>query len=204
MDQIDEDVATLVHALGEQEVVLGEVFPAAYERLRSLARSQRRGWNQQGTLSTTALVHELYLKLSRQDEPRWRDKRHFLRVAARAMRHILIDYAERGNAVKRGGGVPRVRVASDPDSLAQDTEKTAGPPWAHIDMESRIVELLALDQALTQLAQQNPRQAQVIELRFFAGLDVKQTADTLGVAPITVMRDWRRGRAWLYLQLKHH
>lgn len=202
MDSVDEDVATLVQALGAQDVALGDLFPAAYERLRGLAHAQRRRWNQQGTLSTTALVHEVYLKLSRQDEARWSDKRHFLRVAARAMRHILIDYAERRQAAKRGDGVPLVRLGNGPASRATDVENGSASPWSDAQAGSRIEELLALDEALTRLAQQNPRQAQVVELRFFVGLDVEETADALGVAAITVMRDWRRGKAWLYLQLQ--
>jgi RNA polymerase sigma factor (TIGR02999 family) len=201
MEAVDEDVATLVDALGAQDVALGDLFPAAYERLRSLAHAQRRRWNQQETLSTTALVHEVYLKLSRHDEARWHDKRHFLRVAARAMRHILIDYAERRQAANRGDGIQLARLGNGPDSRASD-ERDAASPWNDASAESRIVELLALDEALTRLARQNPRQAQVVELRFFAGLDVEETADALGVAAITVMRDWRRGKSWLYLQLK--
>lgn len=202
MDELDEDVATLIHALGVEDVALGDLFPSAYEKLRSLAHAQRRRWNQQETLSTTALVHEVYLKLSRQDEARWRDKPHFLRVAARAMRHILIDYAERRQTAKRGDGVPLARLELDSVAAESNSEHGAAWPWENASDGSRIDDLLALDEALKRLARQNPRQAQVVELRFFAGLDVEETADALGVAAITVMRDWRRGKAWLYLQLK--
>lgn len=202
MDDVDEDVAALIQALGAKDVELGDLFPAAYERLRNLAHAQRRHWNQQETLSTTALVHEVYLKLSRQDEARWRDKAHFLRVAARAMRHILIDYAEARQAAKRGDGLRLSPHRSGLEELAENAEDRGGSPWDGVAAESRLEELLDLDEALTRLARLNPRQAQVVELRFFAGLDVEETAEALGVAAITVMRDWRRGKAWLYLQLK--
>lgn len=201
MDPVDRDVATLVQALGADDVALGDFFPVAYERLRSLAHAQRRGWDRQETLSTTALVHEVYLKLSQQDDPRWKDRNHFLRVAARAMRHVLIDYAERRQAAKRGGGLAHVRIGTFPTGGAEGASGTRSF-WDDTTDGARIEELLALDEALTQLARQNPRQAQVVELRFFAGLDVEETAAALAVAPITVMRDWRRGKAWLYLQLK--
>lgn len=164
---------------------LSDLYTAAYATLRSLAHVQRIRWSGQETLSTTALVHEAYLKLSRQDAPRWRDRGHFLRVAARAMRHILIDYAERSRAAKRGG--TSVHVPADQVPL--------------IDA-SRIEDLLALNEALRRLERRNPRQARVVECRFFAGLDVEETAEALDVSPTTVKRDWRRGQAWLYRQLR--
>lgn len=185
MDASDEEITAFVKALGAgEDVPLGALFSAAYSRLHSLAHDQRRRWSGQETLSTTALVHEAYLKLSQQDAPQWRDRGHFFRVAARAMRHILIDYAERSRAAKRGGDSVHVR--------AEDA------PLIH---ESRVEELLALDEALTHLARQNPRQAEVVECRFFAGLEVEETAEALRISPATVMRDWRRGKAWLYVQL---
>jgi len=200
MDDVDEDVAALIHALGAKDIAIGDLFPAAYERLRSLAHVQRRRWSPQETLSTTVLVHEAYLKLSRQDEARWHDKSHFLRVAARAMRHILIDYAESRQAAKRGDGAPLARLGVA--TATGEADDTSDGLWNVASAESRLEDLLDLDEALTRLAQQNPRQAQVVEMRFFAGLDVEETAEALGVAAITVMRDWRRGKAWLYLQLK--
>lgn len=186
MDASDEEIAAFVDALGAGgKAPLSTLYAAAYDRLHRLARVQRRRWRGQETLSTTALVHEAYLKLSQQDAPRWRDRGHFFRVAARAMRHILIDYAERSRAAKRGGGNLQLRVEQ--------------VPLAH---ESRVDELLALDQALIRLARQNPRQAQVVECRFFIGLEVEETAEALGISPATVMRDWRRGKAWLHVQLQ--
>lgn len=185
MHASDEEITAFVAALGAGEnVPLQALYSAAYDRLYRLAHDQRRRWGGQETLSTTALVHEAYLKLSKQDEPQWRDRGHFFRVAARAMRHILIDYAERSRAVKRGGGSVHVRAEQTP-----------------LIQESRVEEFLALDQALTRLARQNPRQARVVECRFFVGLEVEETAEALGISPATVMRDWRRGKAWLYVQL---
>lgn len=184
-DASDEEVTAFLKAVGaEESLPLQALYAAAYDRLHLLAHHQRRRWSGQETLSTTALVHEAYLKLSKQDDPRWRDRGHFFRVAARAMRHILIDYAERSRTAKRGGN--RVHVQAEQAPLVE---------------ESRIEELLALDQALTRLARQNPRQARVVECRFFVGLEVDETAEALGISSATVMRDWRRGKAWLYVQL---
>lgn len=185
MDTPDAEIAAFLEALAAgEEVSLGELFSAAYSRLHSLARDQRRRWRGQDTLSTTALVHEAYLKLSQQESPQWQSRGHFFRVAARAMRHILINYAERSRTAKRGGG--SLHVAAEEASLIH---------------ESRIEELLALDEALTRLEELSPRQVQVVECRFFAGLEVEETAEALDVSPATVMRDWRRGKAWLYREL---
>lgn len=185
METPDAEIAAFLEALAAgEDVSLGELFAAAYSRLHSLAHDQRRRWRGQETLSTTALVHEAYLKLSQQEAPRWQSRGHFFRVAARAMRHILINYAERSRAAKRGGDSRHV--------AAEDA------PLIH---ESRIEELLALNEALTRLEGLSPRQAQVVECRFFAGLEVEETAEALAVSPATVMRDWRRGKAWLYREL---
>jgi RNA polymerase sigma factor (TIGR02999 family) len=163
---------------------LDDLFSATYTTLHRLARDQRRRWRGQETISTTALLHEAYLKLSNRDSPQWESRGHFFRVAARAMRHVLINYAERSRAAKRGGG--------DGITALEDL------PLVH---ESRLEELLAIDQALSRLEKLNPRQARVVECRFFAGLEVDETAEALDISPATVMRDWRRGRAWLYREL---
>lgn len=184
MEDPSDEVTALVEALGAgEDLPLDELFATVYGKLHNVARGQRRRWKGQHTLSTTALVHEAYMKLSHHDA-QWRDRSHFLRVASRTMRHILINYAERSRAQKRDGGVC---MGADEPLLVD---------------ESKLDELLALDQALTRLAAENPRQARVVECRFFADLDVEETAEALGIAPITVMRDWRRGKAWLYLQLQ--
>ncbi|HEY6543742.1 MAG TPA: ECF-type sigma factor [Dokdonella sp.] len=161
------------------------LFGAAYSVLRGVARAQRARWCGAATLCTTALVHEAYLRLSPGDSPQWQDRGHFFRVASRAMRHILIDYAERRRAIKRGGG--GVALSIDEAPLVD---------------ESRIEDLLALDEALTQLERHSPRQAQVVECRVFAGLDVVETAQALAISATTVKREWRRGQAWLYRRLQ--
>lgn len=185
MDATNRHITDYLHALGAgEDAALGELFSAAYAVLHDLAHAQRRRWVGEETLSTTALVHEAYLKLSEQDSPRWRSREHFFGVASRAMRHILIDYAERRHAVKRGGG--STPLPADQTPLIDD---------------SRIEDMLALDEALTLLARQNPRQVRVVECRFFAGLEVRDTAAALDISPTTVKRDWRRAQAWLYRQL---
>ncbi|MGH9379976.1 MAG: ECF-type sigma factor [Thermoanaerobaculia bacterium] len=185
MGVTDAEVTAFVEALGAEEgASLNELFSATYVVLRGLAHAQRVRWSGQETLGTTALVHEAYLKLSKQGAPRWRDRGHFFRVAAQAMRHILINYARRSRAVKRGGDDPH--VPADTTSLLH---------------ESRIEELIALNEALTRLEHLSPRRARVVECRFFAGLDVAETAEALDISAVTVMRDWRRGRAWLYREL---
>lgn len=185
MDTTNEEITAFIESLGAGKgVQVEELFSAAYAELHSLAHDQRRRWSGQETLSTTALVHEAYVKLSQQEPARWRDQAHFFRVAARAMRHILINYAQRSRAAKRGGGSEHVPAEKAP-----------------LIQESRIEELLALNEALTRLERLSPRQARVVECRFFAGLSVEETAEALGVSPSTVMRDWRLGKAWLYRRL---
>lgn len=180
------EVTAFIQAVGaEEDSSLREQFSAVYAQLHQLAHENRRRWHGQKTLSTTVLVHEAYLKLSEQTSLTWESRGHFFRIAAQAMRHILINYAERSRAAKRGGG--EGHLPADEVPLVQ---------------ESQIEELLALDQALTRLEELSPRQARVVECRFFAGLEVEETAEALGISPITVMRDWKRGRAWLYRRLQ--
>lgn len=186
MEPTEQEVTALVEALGAgDEGALGELFSAAYNELRGLAHAQRRGWLGQETLSTTALVHEAYLKLSQQDAPAWNNRGHFFRVASRAMRHILINYAKHRQRAKRGGGSERVPFDE-----------------AELVDESQVEKLLALDEALSRLARRNPRWAQVVESRVFAGLDVEETAEALEVSPTTVKRDWQRAQAWLYTTMR--
>ena len=137
------------------------------------------------TIQTTALVHEAYLKLIDVTNVDWQHRAHFFAISAQIMRHILLDQARRRVAAKRGGDAPRVSI------------------WIEVpDIGSgRARELIALDDALNALAKVDPRKAQVIELRFFAGLSVEETAEVLKVSPDTVMRDWRLARAWLLAEL---
>jgi len=159
---------------------LDDLFSAAYEELRRLASSVRRG-DPGATLSPTALVNEAWLKLAGSPELALTSRLHFKRIAARAMRQVLIEAARRRNADKRGGGSqPLVTF----DEAVQQSAATAG-------------DLLALDGALADLARVNPRQALMVENRFFGGLDIPETAELLGVSEATVLRDWRAAKAWL-------
>lgn len=160
-----------------------------YDELRVMARRQLRGRRPGQTLTTTALVHEVYLKLVDQDGVPWQDRSHFFSVAALAMRHILVDSARRRVAKKRGG--EEVRIEFDELRLA------GGEP----DAEARAVEVLAIDRALTSLAVLNERLSQLVELRFFAGLTEEEAAEAMGTSERTVRRDWRKARAFLFQAL---
>lgn len=165
-----------------------ELFAAAYEELHRLAGRERRRWPGMDTLSTTALVHEVYVKLARRREG-LRNPDRLYAVAARAMRHVLVNYAEGQSALKRGGGAPRVPLA------------TLG---AIEDVKGRAAtceEVLALNAALDRLGELNERQRNVVECRFFGGLTVEETGGALGLSAATVKRDWRFARAWLYQEL---
>ncbi len=159
--------------------------PDGYQELRRLAEACFRGQPAGHTLQPTALVNEAWIKLAAGSPGRWADRTHFLAVAATAMRQILVDHARRRAAQKRGGGCDRITL----------DESDVGTP-------ERDVELVALDEALIRLAEQDERKARVIELRFFAGLTIEQTADAMGVSAITVNRDWWLARAWIERELE--
>jgi RNA polymerase sigma factor (TIGR02999 family) len=160
-----------------------------YDELRAMARRQLRGRRPGQTLTTTALVHEVYLKLVDQVGVAWQDRSHFFSVAALAMRHILVDSARRRVAKKRGG--EEIRVTLD------ELRLSGGEP----DAEARAVEVLAIDRALTSLSALNERLSQLVELRFFAGLTEEETAEAMGTSERTVRRDWRKARAFLFQAL---
>jgi RNA polymerase sigma factor (TIGR02999 family) len=159
-------------------------FAGVYDELHRLA-ARVRGGRASDTLGATALVHEAYLKLAPAAQPAWEGRRHFLRVAARAMRQVLVGAARERQADKRGGGDFAVTL---------DEAAHAAPVRAD--------ELLALDEALTRLARLDERQARVVELRYFAGLTAEETAEALEVSVPTVQRDWRAARAWLAVELR--
>jgi RNA polymerase sigma factor (TIGR02999 family) len=163
---------------------LDHQFSVAYEELRRLAASVRRD-DPSATLTPTALVNEAWLKLA--DSPRLGavSRVHFKRIAARAMRQVLIEAARRRKAGKRGGGAPLV-------TFDESSERTA----------TGAEDLLLLDDALKQLATISPRQAMMVESRFFAGLDITETAELLGVSEATILRDWRAAKAWLAVELR--
>ncbi len=158
---------------------LYRLMPVVYEELRRLARHYMAAERPCHTLQTTALINEAYLRLVDHKEMRWQNRAHFFAVAAQAMRRILVDHARTRDAAKRGGGAPNASL-----------EDTAV-------VNERPVELIALDEALSDLATIDRRKSQVVELRYFGGLSVEETAEVLRVSPVTVMRDWSTAKAWL-------
>lgn len=171
-----------------EEGAYDALMPHVYDHLRRLARAQLRKQRPGHTLGTTALVHEAYLRLVDPARAGYRDRGHFLAVASTAMRHILVDYARRRLAQRRGGGESPVTLE----------EARVGSGTASDD---QAVEVLALDEALSDLATRNERLARLVELRFFGGLSVEETAEALDVSTRTVKRDWRKARAILYRAL---
>lgn len=159
---------------------LEKLFSLVYEHLQELAHARRLQWRGNHTLHTTALVHEAYLRLIRVEDASWQDRAHFFAVASRAMRQILVNYARRRRTHKRGGGAQVVSL---------DEVNPVAPEAAD--------DLLALNEALDRLAQIHARRRQVVELRFFAGLSIQETAEVLGVSTATVERDWALAKAWL-------
>jgi RNA polymerase sigma factor (TIGR02999 family) len=161
-----------------------QLVPIVYEELRRLAHHYMRGERAGHTLQTTALVNEVYLRLAGIDALRWRDRAHFFAMAATLMRRVLVDYARQRGREKRGAGV----------SVTSLDENAVTPQPA--------VDIVALDEALERLAAVDPQQSRVVELRFFAGLSVEETAEALGISPATVKRDWATARLWLYNELR--
>ncbi len=165
----------------DERQALDDLFSLAYEELRRLASSVRRG-DPSATLSPTALVNEAWLKLANSPPLASASRLHFKRIAARAMRQLLVEAARRRNASKRGGNGDFAVITFD-ESLVQSAKCGS--------------ELLALDSALQELARVQPRQALMVESRFFGGLDITETAHLLGVSEATILRDWRAAKAWL-------
>ena len=164
------------------------LFALAYEDLRAIAQRQLRREGEGHTLSTTALVHEAWLDLAARGAGAWRDRVHFFALASRAMRHILVDHARGRGAGKRGGGSIRVPL---------DEEIAAGGD-ADADADARSVDLLALDEALAELARRDERMGRIVECRFFGGMSVAETAEALDTSVRTVEREWTRAKAHLY------
>jgi len=163
---------------------LAQLMPIVYARLHALADRAMRRERRDHTLQATALVHEAFLRLADTSPPSWCDRRHFYAVAARVMRRTLVDHARGSAAERRGGGWHRVTLG-DPESSRESP-----------------VDLLALDEALDELARLDARKARVVELRFFSGLSVAETAEVLAVSKPTVVLDTRLARAWLYSRLR--
>jgi RNA polymerase sigma factor (TIGR02999 family) len=167
------------------EEATAELLPLIYAELRRQAARYLRQERPGHTLQPTALVHEAYVKLIEQRNVRWQNRSHFFGIAAQAMRRILIDHARTRGRTKRGGGMAKVELEDN-----------------HAIQEAASVDVLALDQALTRLAQLDERQARIVELRYFGGLGLEETAQVLDLSTATVKRDWTMARAWLFSQLK--
>ncbi|NND71857.1 MAG: sigma-70 family RNA polymerase sigma factor [Rhodothermales bacterium] len=167
---------------GDDEA-LHKLLPIVYDELRKIARSQRRKSGSE-TLNTTAIVHEAYEKLAKH-ESGWADRTHFFRVAAKAMRDVVVDYARRQNAAKRGSGVKVLDIDALPVISPERTD-----------------EILALDEALDRLAELDARQGEVVQLRYFVGLTIAETADVLGLSSATIKREWVSARAWLHREMR--
>jgi len=170
---------------GDQEA-LNKLIPLVYDELHKLASRYLRRERRDHTLQTTAVVHEAYLKLVNQRDANFENRLHFFAVAAQIMRRILVDYARRHHASKRGGDLYKLSLD---EALVTSEEKGA--------------DLLALDEALERLAAIDPQQSRVVELRVFGGTTVEETAEALGISPRTVKREWSMAKAWLHKQIRN-
>ncbi len=167
------------------KAALDQLMPLVYDELHRLARRYLSRERPDHTLAATALVHEAYLRLVDQRSSRWQNRAHFFGISAQLMRRILVDYARRRGAVKRGDGTRAISVVEAADRAPADA-----------------VDILQLDQALGRLAALDSQQGRIVELRFFGGLTVEEAAEVLGISPRTVKRSWRSARAWLYRELQ--
>lgn len=180
-----EQITSLLRAwTGGDQKARDEILPVVYEELHRIARRYMRRERPGHTLQTTALVNETYLRLVDVTRVSWQDRAHFFAVAAQMMRRILVDAARKRASLKKGAHAPRVHLDEVPDVST-----------------GRADELLALDEALDRLGEVDPRKTQVVELRFFGGLSVKETAEVLKISPQSVLRDWKLAKAWLLREL---
>lgn len=176
----------------EDQQAVNHLFEHVYDELRRIARGRRRRWQGNDTLNTTAILHEAYLKLVDQSEVEWQSRSHFFAAASKAMRHILMNYARDQNRQKRGGN--RERVSFEKINLAASGK---------IDFsDSHNKALLMLDDALNRLEKENERLSKIVECRFFGGMTIEETADSLGVSPSTVKRGWKTAQLWIYRELQ--
>lgn len=184
MTRQEEVTGLLVQASNGDRDSFDRLLPIVYEQLQRVAHRQLGAERPDHTLNTTALVHEVYLKLVDLDRVEWKSRAHFYAIAARAMRRVLIDYAVRRKTAKRGGGRPVVTL--------DDAMGAA---------ETRVDQLLALNDALKRLETIDERNGRIVECRFFGGLNIVETAEVLAVSPATVKRGWTMARAWLNREL---
>lgn len=191
MNRTPETVARLLEAVkGGDRGALDQLFSLLYGELKELAGRLRRRWHGNYTLDTTALVHEAYVRLVGQAPVDVESRAHFRALAARAMRHILCDYARGRRAQKRGGGLERISF-----------DEAMAPPAEGVFTDEHSDTLVALDDALRRLERLDARQSEVVECRFFGGLTVEETATAIGISPRTVKRDWAMAQAWLHREL---
>lgn len=185
MDPTTNEVTQLLHqwSAGDEDA-LERLMPLVYNELRKIAGQHLRHERRNHTLQTTALVHEAYLRLADQTDVRWQNRSHFFAIAAQAMRRILIDYARNQHAQKRGAGEQKVSLD---DQMALTEENCTS--------------LLVLDETLSKLSQMDPRQAKIVELRFFADFTLEEIAKFLEISTATVKRDWAVAKAWLYREM---
>jgi len=180
------EVTSLLRAWSRgEEDALQKLMPLVYDQLHAAARRYMAGERVGHTLQTTALIHETYLRLVNIRRVEWKDRAHFLAVCAQLMRRILIDFARSRSYQKRGGAAPHINFD---ETLIVGVEPDFN--------------LVALDDALNRLAQVDERKSKVVELRFFGGLDIKETAEVMQVSPDTVMRDWKLAKVWLLRELR--
>jgi RNA polymerase sigma factor (TIGR02999 family) len=183
--QSPQEATRLLAARGDgDKQELAALMPMVYDELRRLAHHHLGRERAGHTLQTTALVHEAYLRLVGQKEARWQNRAQFIAVASQMMRRVLVDYARARGFAKRGGGERRVSLDE-----------------AMVVSDERAADVVALDEALNALAQFDERKSRMVELRFFGGLSIEETAEVLGVSPGTVMRDWTLAKAWLQREI---
>jgi len=174
----------LVRWRGGDQDALQSLMPLVYAELRRLAQYYLRRERSDHTLSSTALVHEAYVRLAGQNPPEWQNRAHFFGIAARLMRQILIEHARSHSAIKRGGGVGKITL-EETQALQEQTS----------------IDIIALDGALDRLTAMDAQQGKIVELRFFGGLTIEDTSEVLGISPATVKRDWITARAWLHREI---
>ncbi|MFQ5627466.1 MAG: sigma-70 family RNA polymerase sigma factor [bacterium] len=186
MPDTKNEVTLLLHRVTDGDIeAMSDLLPLVYNQLRDLASDYMRYERKGHTLQSTALVHEAYLRLIDQNSVDWQNRAHFFGVAAQAMRRILLDYARKYKTGKRGGGQQKV-------SLTEAGEI----PEAHIE------EVLALSEALDKLGVLDERQAKIVELRYFAGLKIDETAEAMGISPALVKKEWSMAKAWLIREMR--
>ncbi len=180
-----QEITQLLLAWGDgDKQALDRLMPFVYEELRRLAKNYMRNQRSDHTLQTTALVNEAYLRLIDSSQVRWQNRTHFFAISAQLMRRVLVDFARKKKAIKRGGEEQKITFD---EALPVSSQKES--------------ELIALDEALNELAKMNERQSQIVEMRYFGGMNEKEIAEALNISARTVRRDWSVARAWLYREL---